>query len=194
MIRHFAKLMLPFVLVVITLFGLAGQAHAQTTWSPPSFDKDHHVYLDPRLAQDNTFPVNFDGLEQALVDRGHKHNLQIYIVAAELGSEAVPQDHNWAIDKLNDLVLRWQSQPGFPHDDYMIVLWLRRTDNPNKGHVAANGGNRLQKYGYTATRMGDQTDGPVIPALRQYMPNDPKGAMIAIADNINAGVDKYMAD
>jgi uncharacterized membrane protein YgcG len=192
MLRHYAKMLLPLVLVVLTLVGLAAPAHAQSgTWLPNSFDKDRHVYIDPKLANDPSYPVQMDGLEQALEQRGQKHNLKIYVIASRLEDE--PQDHNWANDKLNDLVLRWQSQSGFPHDDYLIILWLRRSDNPNRGHVAANGGNRLQTYGFTASKMGDPNSGPVIPALRQYMPNDPKGAMIAIADNVNAGIDDYIA-
>lgn len=192
MLRHYAKMLLPLVLVVLTLVGLAASAHAQSgTWLPNSFDKDRHVYIDPKLANDPSYPVQMDGLEQALEQRGQKHNLKIYVIASLL--EDQPQDQNWAVIRLDDLVLRWQSQSGFPHDDYLIVLWLRRSDNPNRGHVAANGGNRLQAYGFTAAKMGDPNSGPVIPALRKYMPNDPKGAMIAIADNINAGIDDYIA-
>ena len=68
---------------------------------------------------------------------------------------------NWAIVKLDELVARWHSHPDFPAENHLIGLWIRRTDNVNKGWVAANGGTRLRQQGITAQRLSDP-DGPVI--------------------------------
>jgi len=190
--KQISKVILPLVALVLSLVAFAPAAFAQSTWSP-DFDKGRHVYLDPALANDPSYPVQFSSLDKDLEQRAAKHGLQIYVVAARLGDEAVPQDQNWAPRTLDNLILKWQGQPGFPANEYLIILWLRRTDNPNKGWVAANGGNRLRGYGLDGARFSDP-NGPVIPALKRHMPQDPKGAMVEIADNVNGVIDQYEAD
>jgi hypothetical protein len=192
MLKASIKGLLSLAVVLVAFFAVSLPAYAaQDTWLP-EFDKDRHVYVDPKLSNHRFDPVQFNGLEQEIQDAARKHNLAIYVVASEQGDEALPPGTKWGVFKLDELVARWQSKPGFPHDDYLIIMWVRFKDNPSKGSVAVNGGNRLQVYGLTAARLSDEY-GPVIPVLKQHMRTDPQLAIVTILDNINGEIDRYVA-
>ncbi len=160
-----------------------GPAIAQSTWRP-AFDPDQSVYVDPNLAEHPNAPVQFRQLEERIQQAEAEHDLEIYVIAAEQGQESFSDNTNWASRNLDELIVQWQSHPDFPADRYLTIFWVRRSDDISRGWVAANGGSQLRAWGLTGSRF-DQPDGPVISALRQYMPADPEGAIVAIAQNIN---------
>ena len=162
---------------------------AQTTWMP-KFNSNQHVYLDPKLTQNPTYPVRLQGLDRQLEQAARQHNLEIYVVAAEQGQETLAPDSNWAVAKLDDLIARWQNQRGFPGDRHLTIFWVRHFNNVNQGWVAANAGSSLRAQGLTANKFSDP-NGPVIPALEQYMPNNPQQAILAIVSNVNQEIDRY---
>lgn len=162
-------------------------AQSSTTWLP-EFSRDRHVYVDPQLSNNRQAPVDLSGLEPKLIQHGQKHGLQVYVVATEggldLSNASIP-----GRDALDKLVLKWQSRSGFPTDNYMIIMWVRRADNPNKGSVAAQGGNLFSDWNMTAAYFADTQSGPVIPNLRRFMPQDPAGAFEAIIVTVNGDID-----
>ncbi len=179
--------------LLLTFMVLAQPALAQSsqTWLP-EFSPDRHVYVDPQLARNRQAPVDLSALEPKLIQEGQRNGLQIYVVATEgasdLANASIP-----GRDALDKLVLKWQSRPGFPSDNYMIIMWVRRADNPNKGSVAAQGGNLFSDWGMTAAYFSDTTSGPVIPNLRRFMPQDPAGAFEAIVVVVNGNIDGIKA-
>jgi hypothetical protein len=184
------RLFLAPSLLGASIIVLASPAFAQATWTP-QFNVEQRVYIDPNLANHPLSPVSFPNLEPRIAEAAATHDLEVYVVATEQG-EPVSDNTNLAVRTLDELVTRWRSDANFPVDDYLIILWVRRSDDVNRGWVAANGGNELRAAGLTAERLS-QDNGPVIPALRQYMPNDPQGAIVAIVENVSQELDTYTA-
>ncbi len=161
-------------------------AQSSQTWLP-DFSPDRHVYVDPLLSNHRQAPVSLTGLESKLIQQGQENGLQIYVVATEGGSDML----NASVpgrDALDKLILKWQSRPGFPSDNYLIIMWVRRADNPNKGSVAGQGGNQFSDWGMTAAYFSDTNNGPIIPNLRRHMPQDPAGAFEGIVTTVNAKI------
>ncbi|MDZ4836363.1 MAG: hypothetical protein SGJ27_21525, partial [Candidatus Melainabacteria bacterium] len=179
--------------LLIAFMAVASPALAQSsqTWLP-DFSPSRHVYVDPQLSNNRQAPVNFTGLEARLLQEGQKHGLQVFVVATEGGSDLL----NATIpsrDALDKLILKWQARPGFPSDNYLIIMWVRRADNPNKGSVAANGGNLFSDWNMTASYFTDTQDGPLVPNLRRFMPQDPAGAFDAVVVSVNSDIDAIKA-
>ncbi|PSB21033.1 hypothetical protein C7B76_05535, partial [filamentous cyanobacterium CCP2] len=187
----FSRLFLAPSILGVSIIVFASPAFAQATWTP-QFNPEQRIYIDPRLSNNPTYPVRFPNLEQQLTEAAESHDLEVFVVAAEQGNESVSENANLAVIKLDDLVAQWRSEAEFPVDDYLIIFWVRRSDDVNRGWVAANGGNRLRAAGLTADWFSEE-NGPVIPALRQYMPDDPQGAIVAVVENVNQDLDTYAA-
>jgi hypothetical protein len=185
------------VLVMVLLFVISmmtaqpALAQGQSTWLP-DFSPDRHVYVDPLLSNNRQAPVNLSSIESSLIQEGQRHGLKVYVVATQQGSDLLQSDVPGR-DALDRLILKWQSRPGFPSDNYLIVMWVRRADNPNKGSVAANGGNLFSDWNMTANYFSDSQNGPVIPNLRRFMPQDPAGAFVAIVQTVNSDIDAIKA-
>lgn len=180
-------------LVVVLFFAAIAQpASAQSgqLWLP-EFDAGKHVQVDPKLKNHRSYPLDLSALEATAVNAGEKHGLAIYIIATEARSD--PSGADIAIPALEDLSARWQSRPGFPKDNYLILLWVRYSDIPNKGEVAAQGGNRFSDYNMLGGYFDDPNRGPVIPNLRRYMPQDPVGAFSGILSSVNRDIDTWKA-
>ena len=186
------KIPLATIALGICLLLAAAPAIAQETWLPP-FDPNQTVYVDPSLANHPTHPVNLAGLAPKLEEASKPKNLATYVVASQQGSENLAANANWAVVKLDDLIARWRSHPQFPAENYVVILWVRRTDDVNRGWVAANVGTALKAQKITPQRLS-APDGPVISALKYYMPNDPKGAMVGIVENINSDLKDYQRE
>lgn len=177
-------------LVSITILVVSGihqppSAIAATDWLPP-FNPDQHVYVDPDLAQHPTAPVTFEGFDPQLAPWVTDQNLQVYVVADQ-GEAGLDPSTNWATERVSNVVEQWEALPEFPREDYLLIYWVRRADDLNRGWVAANAGDRPYRFGITAERLADP-DGPVIQALKQYMPHDPQGAMVAVAQNVSQDI------
>lgn len=196
MFRHLMHvrgvLVMALLLLVTMVTAQPAFAQSQQTWLP-DFSPDRHVYVDPLLSNDRQSPVNLSSIESDLIKEGQRHGLKVYVVATQQGSDLLRSDVPGR-DALDKLVLKWQSRPGFPSDDYLVIMWVRRADNPNKGSVAANGGNRFSDWNMTANYFSDSQNGPVIPNLRRFMPQDPAGAFVAIVQTINGDIDTVKAN
>lgn len=190
-LSHWRSAITAALLLAFMVIAQPALAQSSQTWLP-DFSLDRHVYVDPQLAHNRQAPVDLSRLEPKLIQEGQRNGLQIYVVATEGGSDLA----NASIpgrDALDKLVLKWQSRPGFPTDNYMIIMWVRRADNPNKGSVAAQGGNLFSDWGMTAAYFSDTQSGPVIPNLRRFMPQDPAGAFEAIVVEVNGNIDGIKA-
>lgn len=177
------RIMLPILMMLVALMSVSvASAQSSQTWLP-DFDPARHIAVDQKLSEHRTHPVQFQSLEADIARASETHNLKIYVVATELGSESAVQT-GIAAKKLDELMAKWQSRPGFPAQDYLVILWVRYKDNPEKGSVAANAGSRLRGYGMTADHFA-AADGPIIPVLKQYMRERPELALKTIVDNVN---------
>ncbi len=181
-----SRILLPLV-VALVCFASGSSALAQSTktWMP-EFNPDQHVYIDSRLENHRSKPLSLPALPSAIERAQKEHNLKIYVVATEQGSDAT-EGPKLAANKLDELVLKWRNSQNFPVDDYLVILWVRYKDDPARGSVAANGGNRLRAYGMTADHFGS-TSGPVIPVLKQHMRERPETALTTIIENVNGEV------
>ncbi|MBX3073410.1 hypothetical protein KF913_05775 [Candidatus Obscuribacterales bacterium] len=191
-LTHVRGVLVMALLLIISVIGAQPAfAQNQQTWLP-DFSPDRHVYVDPLLSNNRQAPVNLSSIESDLIREGQRHGLQVYVVATQQGSDLLQSDIPGR-DALDKLVLKWQSRPGFPSDNYLVVMWVRRADNPNKGSVAANGGNWFSDWNMTGAYFSDPQNGPVIPNLRRFMPQDPAGAFVAVVQTVNSDIDTIKA-
>lgn len=184
------------LVVVLFVAAIAQPVSAQAagqTWLP-EFSSGKHVYLDPALKNHRNYPVDLQNLENQAAAAGEKNGLSIYVIATEQGSDLPSGMKKMAVPKLEELTARWQSRPGFPKDNYLIILWVRYHDDPLHGSVAAQGGNKFSDYNMLASYFDDPNNGPVIPNLRRFMPQDPAGAFNAIMITVNSDIDAWKAN
>lgn len=186
--RHLSKLCLSILALAMLIIAPLASAQAADGWQP-KFDAGQQVYVDPALANHPKYPVNLDALAPELKKVSTEHNISVYVVAIERTTESgsIP-----AVGRVNDLVLRWQGESGFPHDRFLVLLWLRYADDPSQGSVAANVGSALREYDLTSADFNAQ-NGPVNAAIRKYMPHDPNGAFVAIVENVNGSIESVNA-
>lgn len=156
---------------------------AQTVYLP-QFNLEQRVYIDPALAKHPRYPVQFHDIDRQLATYEQQHHIQIYLVAAQQRDHIVSNQTNQAAIELDNLLARWQNNAKFPRNTYLTIFWLRRSDNINRGWVAANAGSHLKAKGLTKDAFSNP-DGLIIPTLKEYMPNDPHGAILAIVRNVN---------
>lgn len=182
------RALLAFIMLVVA-FATTGGAQAADTWLPKSeFRSDRAVYLDPTLSNHSQFPVSLNGLETKLQSLNSTHGLKFYFVMTQQGTEQNPTSDKFAVWKLDQFVASVQSK--LPADDYVVVLLVRSSADPNKFSFAANGGNRLQEYGLTGSFFsGSQS--PLGANQRIYLPNDPAGFGNAVAIGINKAVTEH---
>lgn len=189
--KLFSNITRMLVIAVVALFALApSMASAQTTPYRPNFSAGTQVYIDPAVANHPDFPVSLSGLESKLKDAGSAHGVVYISVVVQQTTER--GGGNLAADWLDQLLLRWGGANGFPSDNYVLMVWMRSASNPSEGWVAVNAGANLKTYGLGKSML-DAADGPVVPAVRKYMPQDPKGAFLGIAGGVNKVVDDYNA-
>lgn len=176
----------------VALFALAvlvvapTSASAQSRWQP-DFKSGTHVYIDPAMANDPLYPVALPGLEEKLAAVSAKHGIEVLAVAVKQTNES---GGNPSLARVDDLLLRWQSKPGFPHGKYLILLWMRSASNPSSGWVGGNVGTDLKIYGIDKANL-DSPTGIIGPAATKYMPQDPAGFYVAVTAAVNQKIDDY---
>jgi hypothetical protein len=184
------------------LRSLAGQA--ATNDSPfnldlsktyiPDFREGTRVYLDPKLPNSKVpfkFSNNFSTKLKTL------RNVDVYVVAAQQGNELISADKKlgvakvdeliskWSgVAKVDELISKWSGVPNFEKDKYVVIFWVRRSDDPSKGSVGVNVGSDLKQAGITPELL-NSPEGSVMPSLRTYMPSDPEAALLVIASKIS---------
>lgn len=175
-----------FGVLMLLMLAIGAPVNAQAQNWTPSFDRNTHVYVDPALKNSN-YPVDFSSMDGELRKLSGPHKLEVYVIATE---RSFDPSRVIAREVADDVVARWSGRSDFPKDDFLVIVWVRQAADPNKGSVAAYSGNRLQTYGFNSSRMSDKVNGPVTPALKQYMPRDPQNALLQIVRNVNSGVDQ----
>jgi len=190
-----------FVSTLLLVVAFASPAHAQgagSTWLP-DFDKDKHVYVDPQLQGSVPELEQLSQLEQRVADEGRKNGLAIYVIATEAGSENLPARYSgdryswprWGQAKRDELVLLWQNKPGFPKDNYLIIVWVRFQVNKDlHNSIGAGAGSKPAASGVDAQRLDDSYSGPVYPTMAQHE-KDPSRAVTTIIANVNNDIDTF---
>lgn len=190
MFQNLQRIVLGMMLLLFAAV-LPASAQAASNWLP-KFDPATHVYVDPALEHNSQYPVDFSGMNDEVKSLQKAHNLEVFVIAVErdydLNTAGVP-----ARDVVDDLVPRWSGLSNFPGQNFMVVVWVRNAGNPNKGSVAAYSGPSLVAYGFDAARLSDKINGPVTPALKQFMPSNPRAAMLQVIKNVNNGIDQTIA-
>ncbi len=188
--NFFKNITSALVVMIFALLTLSpAQAAAQTPWRP-AFSAGTQVYIDPAVANNPDFPVALPGLEQKLREAGEKNNIKFLVVVVQQTTET--GSGNLGANKLDEILLRWNGASGFPSDNYVLMLWMRSATNPSEGWVAVNAGSNLKVYGLNGATLSS-ANGPVLPAVKKYMPQDPKGLFNGIAANVNGVIDDYLA-
>jgi hypothetical protein len=90
---------------------------------------------------------------------------------------------NAGANKAEQLGLSLIGTGDYDADRTTVIAWLRNQDNPAKGSVGVAPSLTHRRAGATSRQLADP-DGLVIPILRRYMPQDPSGAIVAIANNL----------
>ncbi|MGD9681099.1 MAG: hypothetical protein AB7W16_07945 [Candidatus Obscuribacterales bacterium] len=182
-----------FALLLFTgIFASPALAQSAQTWLPvKEFDTNQAVYLDPGLKNHRSYPVSLNGLEDRLKAQGQTHGLKFYFVMTEQGSETNPTSSKFAVWKLDEFAAMVAGK--LPADDYVLILLVRSSSDPNKFSFAANGGNRLQQYGLTGSYFS-QSGSPLNANRSVYLPNDPGGFGNAVAAGVNQAVSQHFAD
>lgn len=173
---------LPLTAATLILFSQTTAAIAAPTWMP-TYDPDKAVYVDPALSGHPVAPYQFSSKLETQLSQESKEGLRYFVVAAQQGDESAPSDKPLGVAKVDELLPTWTNRPGFPKENYVVIFWVRKRENFNKGSVGVNAG----KVGREAGVMPDVLSSPnglVIPALKANMPADPEGAMIDIVANI----------
>lgn len=181
--------------LVLALVLTTGQQAAAADTYLPGFQAGKVVQVDPRLANHPKAPVNVSGLEDEVKALGSVHGLAVYVVIAEKGTEAVPMKNGkpalpFAAAKLRELEASWAGAPGFPHDNYLLIMIVRSDKDPTKYNVAASAGTKLQAVGLTGARFG-QENGPLLKDFKTYMPPDLNGFVKSVVRNVNADISAY---
>lgn len=176
-----------FPLLLVAVLACPALAQAADTWLPVNeFNANKESYLDPRLKNHPNFPVALSGdLDSKLEAQAKKHGLKFYVVVTEQGTETNPTSNKFAVWKLDEFVNR--ILPKLPADDYVVILVVRSNADPNKVSYAAQGGNKLQKYGMDGSYLSSSS-GP-LNSNRSYLPQDPSGFANAVADGVNGHID-----
>jgi hypothetical protein len=165
----------------------------QSTWMP-MFKGNQSVYLDPKLSSHPNGSFKFsNSFPKQLNQIGANHNLKIYVIGAQQGNEPIPSNRHVGTAKIDELLPQWSNQPGFDKDRYVILFWVRRSDTISKGSVGVNVGTFARSQGVTPDLLSDP-DGLVIPALKGYMPQDPEGALLKVAKNVDAKITEHIAE
>ncbi len=184
--KLFGRMMLPLVLLVVALAS-SSQAFAADTWLP-RFNPQQHVYVDPALTNP---PVNVSGLEQQLVQAGRTHNLQIFFIMAERGTENIP-NAQFGTQMLDKLIASWQGVNGFPSDDYLIITVFRLPGGDwQKTARGGNAGPRLRTIGFASP----STLQNILDAHKSRLSNnDVKGFVTEVVKGVNGTVTQFHAD
>jgi hypothetical protein len=136
----------------------------------PTFTPGQAVYIDPALASDKTAPVKFGAeLEQDIKALHNKSGVNYYVWAVQANSAT--RDKPLGVAKADEAIAAWGGQPDFPNDNYALIVWARREEDPSKGGVGINVSLGLDKF-------------EVKPLLKGRMPQNPKGAILAIAQRL----------
>lgn len=177
---------IPFATLLLILLSQSTSVIAAPTWKP-KFDASKTVYVDPAMSGHPVAPYQFSPKLEAQLSKESKEGLRYFVVAAQQGDEPIPTNQPLGIAKVDELLPFWTNQPDFPKENYVVIFWVRKAENLNKGSVGVNVGKVSREAGVTPDQLSSPR-GLVIPALKANMPADPEGAMMDIVSNIEGQV------
>jgi uncharacterized membrane protein YgcG len=186
--KLFSRLVLLPLLAVVAMVSFGTPAYAADTWLP-AFDANRHVYVDPLLTNSSAAPVNVSGLEQEVVQAGRAHNLQIFFIISQRGSENI-DNAQFGVTMIDKIVRQWSGAPGFPSDNYLILTVFRLPNDVSKTARGHNPGPTLRQWG---------VDGAVLQGILdnnkgRLAVNDVRGYARAVMADVNARIDRNIAD
>jgi hypothetical protein len=150
---------------------------ALADWNP-TFDPNKHVYIDPALQQHPSASVGFE--QQLTRELARFKNTNYYVVAIQ--SDQSPQG-SLGVAKTNDIIKSWSGLKNFPVDDYALVVWARKQSDPSKGGFGKNVSGNLA--------WAKTLD--IKPIFKPFMPQNPRGALVAIVDGIDNSIGSLTA-
>lgn len=160
----------------------AAPAFSAETWLP-EYDQHVSLYVSDRIKPRLNLLPNF---ERLIDEKAHQHNLQIYVILTERGDELthVARD-DWARATLNSERLwdSWVHKPGFSTERSLVLLYMR-DPNSDAGSTAIRCGNFLNRAGLNRDSLSSP-NGPVMPAVKQFMRTDTQSGVLTILSNIN---------
>ena len=181
--------MLKISLITTALLFQTTSAIAAPTWMP-EYVPGKAVYVDPAISNHAVAPYTFFPELSDKLSGESEEGLLYLVVAAQQGDEPTPPDIPLGVAAVDKLLPTWTNQPEFPKENYVVIFWVRKSDDLNKGSVGVNAGKIPRQAGVTSSLLSDQ-NGLVIPALKENMPADPEGAMLDIVANIENQLEKY---
>ena len=164
-------------------------AYAASTWIP-EYVSGQTVYVDPAMKNHPIAPYNFSSLLSDRLSTESSEGIQYFVIAAQQGDEATSKEIPLGVAKVDRLLPTWMDRPGFPKENYVIIFWVRRSDDLNQGSVGVNAGKIPRQAGVTKELLSDPK-GLVIPALKENMPANPEGAMLDIVTNIENKIEDH---
>ena len=142
---------------------------AASTWIP-EYQAGKSIYTSPEL--------QLKDIQQEL-DTASKSEGMKFISVNTIRGDDLPQEQY--AQNLNDrLVSTWTTKPDFPVNDYVTLVYVRHNTNPAKGSFSINVGSKWRGNFSPSALTNFQ-----VPILKQYMPQDPSGGIVAIADGLN---------
>jgi hypothetical protein len=150
---------------------------ALADWNP-TFDPNKHVYIDPALQQHPSAPIGFE--QQLTRELARFKNTNYYVVAIQSGQS--PQG-SLGVAKTNDIIKSWSGLKNFPVDDYALVVWARKQSDPSKGGFGKN----------VSANLAWAKTLDIKPIFKPFMPQNPRGALVAIVDGIDNSIGSLTA-
>lgn len=155
------------ITIASSVLFLATPVYADSTWIP-EYQSGQTVYTSPKLS------LNQIDLSKASKVEGIK-----FLSINTIRGDDLPQEQYAKV--LNDrIVSSWSSSPDFPTNDYATLVYVRNDVNPAKGSFSINVGSKWRNNFSPASLTELQ-----IPILKRYMPQDPSGGIVAIAEGLN---------
>ena len=155
-------------LLTAALLWQTNVAVAAPTWMP-AYEPGRAVYVDPAMSNHPVASYNFSSELSDKLSEKSEEGLRYYVVAAQQGEEPIPSNIPLGVAAVDKLLPTWTNQPDFPKENYVVIFWVRRNDDLNKGSVGVNAGSIPRQAGVSSSLLSSQ-NGLVIPALKANMP------------------------
>lgn len=178
-----------FLLILImslgcALFTTVANAESSAPTYLPSFQYGTNTYVDDRIAGSMRFDSAFAAQVRSLEGQ---HNLKFYVVVTERGNDLTGERRTWAASLLrNKLWDQWLNAADFKQGEQRsaILLMVRDYADPSHYSVALRVGGDLHNLGLNRDLFG-APNGPIVPALKTYLPVMPEQCLLAVLGNVN---------
>lgn len=142
-------------LITTTLLWQTTNAIAAPTWMP-EYIPEKVVYVDSAMSNHAVAPYTFSPELSDKLSGESEEGLLYLVVAAQQGDEPTPPDIPLGVAAVDRLLPTWTNQPEFPKENYVVIVWVRKSDDLNKGSVGVNAGKIPRQAGVTSSLLSDQ--------------------------------------